>query len=90
MRLFRANQRPPATPDAKAHGVWQRLSRRGGRSPRPTLMPLLLALALVPNACDAGPNDAARDSVTVKLPPARPYVPGPGFSFQETGQSDSK
>jgi hypothetical protein len=33
-------------------------------------------------ACDAQGDSLAQSSVTVKLPPARPHVPAPAFSFK--------
>jgi hypothetical protein len=45
----------------------------------------LTALALASSACDRLPQRFARraapGSVTVKLPPARPATPAPGFAF---------
>jgi hypothetical protein len=40
----------------------------------------ILAICLACAACDAKPRED-RSSVTVKLPPARPYTPEPSFSF---------
>jgi hypothetical protein len=37
------------------------------------------AFALTAGACDRLPDRAATSSVTVKLPPARPEAPAPGF-----------
>jgi len=43
----------------------------------------LFALAVVAVAgCDARPELAANGSITVKLPPPRPALPDPGFSFR--------
>jgi hypothetical protein len=45
----------------------------------------LTALALAASACDRLPQRfhgrGAPSSVTVKLPPARPATPAPGFAF---------
>ncbi|WP_341633639.1 hypothetical protein [Sphingomonas agri] len=43
------------------------------------LSALLVALALPPAACNKLPQDNPKSSVTVKLPPARPAKPTPGF-----------
>jgi hypothetical protein len=43
---------------------------------------LMIAMALVPIACDRDPDSDARTSVTVILPPVRPQTPAPGFSFK--------
>ncbi|HVI05839.1 MAG TPA: hypothetical protein VM711_07080 [Sphingomicrobium sp.] len=47
----------------------------------PELRPVLIVLALAASACDARQEDAGQGSVTVKLPPARPYAPQPAFTF---------
>jgi hypothetical protein len=54
----------------------------------PGLRPLLIALALVPGACDGRRGHVDKGSVTVKLPPARPPAPAPAFSYG--GRQDSK
>jgi len=41
----------------------------------------LLAFALVIGGCEARREVAASGSITVKLPPARPALSVPGFSF---------
>lgn len=46
--------------------------------------PFLIALALVPAACDARHDDRAQSSVTVALPPATKATPRPGFSLEAT------
>jgi hypothetical protein len=51
---------------------------------------LRAAAALLPltvGACDGLPHKAARSSVTVKLPPARPAAPAPGFAFDRVGEA---
>jgi hypothetical protein len=56
-------------------------------------MPLALALrllalssCLMSAACSQDSRRSDRSSVTVKLPPVRPYAPQPSFSFgQQTG-----
>jgi hypothetical protein len=40
---------------------------------------LLIALALVPGACDRPNGMTEKASVTVRLPPPRPAVAAPGF-----------
>ncbi|HLO19544.1 MAG TPA: hypothetical protein VK192_03520 [Sphingomicrobium sp.] len=50
------------------------------------LRPLLIAMALVPGACDGHRDNAARSSVTVKLPPARPAIPRPGFTIETSNK----
>jgi len=40
-----------------------------------------LAFALVTGGCEARREVAASGSITVKLPPARPALSVPGFSF---------
>jgi len=45
----------------------------------------LVALAL--GGCDADRHAAAQSAVTVKLPPARPAEPAPGFSFENSAES---
>jgi len=40
---------------------------------------LIVAALILPGCRNSSGQQAA--SVTVKLPPARPYVPGPAFSF---------
>ena len=47
----------------------------------PKLRPILIALALLPAACRGDKDERLRDSVTVKLPPARAATPSPGFSL---------
>jgi hypothetical protein len=47
---------------------------------RIVLSAALAALAL--GGCDAGGDGLAKRTVTVKLPPARPAGPAPGFSFE--------
>jgi hypothetical protein len=42
---------------------------------------VLIALALSLPACRFSGDGHTAASVTVKLPPPRPYVPGPAFSF---------
>ena len=44
----------------------------------------LAALAL--GGCDSGRDTAAQSAVTVKLPPARPAEPAPGFSFENSAE----
>jgi len=41
----------------------------------------MVVLALLVPACDKAPPRQSSASVTVKLPPPRPYVPQPAFSF---------
>ena len=48
---------------------------------------LAAALALAPAACDGRRGEAEGSSVTVKLPPARPASPAPGFSFKNARTS---
>ncbi len=43
----------------------------------------LLALVIVTGGCDARQEVAASGSVTVKLPPPRPALSAPGFSFRD-------
>jgi len=45
------------------------------------LRPLLIALALVPGACDEPRSGIPQPSVTVHLPPPRPAAPAPGFKI---------
>jgi hypothetical protein len=40
---------------------------------------VVAVFALTGDACDRLPDRAATSSVTVKLPPARPEAPAPGF-----------
>jgi len=47
----------------------------------------LIALAL--DGCDAGGDGLAQRTVTVKLPPARPAGPAPGFSFEGSKATQS-
>jgi hypothetical protein len=47
----------------------------------PELRPFLIGLVLMTGGCDARADDTSRNSITVKLPPARPAVPRPAFSF---------
>jgi hypothetical protein len=42
----------------------------------------LAALALAAAGCDAKPELASDNSVTIKLPPPRPVPSAPGFAFQ--------
>jgi len=42
----------------------------------------LAALALAAGGCDAKPELASDNSITIKLPPARPALSAPGFAFQ--------
>jgi hypothetical protein len=42
----------------------------------------MAALALAAGGCDAKPEFALNNSITVKLPPARPAPSVPGFAFQ--------
>lgn len=49
---------------------------------RPQRNALMIAVALLPIACDRGPGRNARTSITVRLPPARRQTPAPGFSFE--------
>jgi hypothetical protein len=41
---------------------------------------MILAMLAV-TGCNNAPPRNARATVTVKLPPARPYIPAPAFSF---------
>ena len=67
-----------ADPDRKCGG----LLRNGDYGmARPKRNALMIAVALLPIACDRGPDRDARNSVTVSLPPARP-TSAPGFSFK--------
>ncbi len=50
------------------------------------LRPLLIAMALVPAACDGRRDNATRSSVTVTLPPARPATPSPGFTIESSSK----
>jgi len=50
------------------------------------LRPVLIALALLPAACDGASDNEARSSITVELPPARPTIPAPGFSLEAPGR----
>jgi hypothetical protein len=51
------------------------------------LIAALLALALAATGgCDARQEIAASGSVTVKLPPARPALSAPGFSFRSASK----
>ena len=52
---------------------------------RTRLEPLLIALALLPAACDESSDREARSSITVELPPAHPAIPAPGFSLEAPG-----
>lgn len=54
---------------------------------RTRLEPLLIALALLPAACDGGGDKEARGSITVELPPAHPALAAPGFSLEAPGRS---
>lgn len=58
------------------------LADRGGTTAGgPTrLRMFLIALALLPGACDGLPSSASKSSITVQLPEARPATPQPGFS----------
>src|SRR5262249_52800150 len=79
-----------AAVDQAAGASWGRRSRgAGGRGPEgrnrmahPKLARLLILFALVPGACGSRPDDLARNSVTVELPPARPATPRPGFKAE--------
>jgi hypothetical protein len=42
----------------------------------------LAALAFAAGGCGAKPELALNNSITVKLPPARPALSAPGFAFQ--------
>lgn len=42
---------------------------------------IVIAIALAVAACGNSPPQASAASVTVKLPPAKPYSPAPHFSF---------
>ena len=42
---------------------------------------LLVAFAVAAMGCDQATDAGSRQSVTVKLPPPRPYKPEPGFSL---------
>jgi hypothetical protein len=42
---------------------------------------LILAVAATLPGCGNAPGQQTSASVTVQLPPARPYVPAPAFSF---------
>ena len=42
---------------------------------------ILMATTLAVTACGESPPQASAASVTVKLPPAKPYSPAPSFSF---------
>lgn len=53
---------------------------------RTRLEPLLIALTLLPAACDGSSDRQARSSITVELPPARPAIPAPGFSLEAPGR----
>jgi hypothetical protein len=44
-----------------------------------TLKLALLPLAFAAAGCDRQPEQNSRSSITVKLPPARPHRPAPGF-----------
>lgn len=50
------------------------------------LSALLVALALAPAACNKLPQDNPKSSVTIKLPPARPARPAPGFRAIANGE----
>jgi hypothetical protein len=50
----------------------------------------LITLALIPSGCDARREVAANASITVKLPPARPWLAAPGFAFQRATKSRSQ
>jgi len=52
----------------------------------PGLKSAAALLALIVGACDGLPHKASRSSVTVKLPPARPAAPAPGFSLERVGE----
>ena len=53
---------------------------------RPRFEPFLIALALLPAACDGGSGKEGRNSITVELPPAQPAVAAPGFSLEALGR----
>ena len=47
----------------------------------------LAALALAAGGCDAKPELASDNSITIKLPPARPVPSVPGFGFQRISKA---
>ena len=51
------------------------------------LKALLAGAILCTAACDVAGEDDAPNSITVKLPPARPAVPAPGFAFTEVAEA---
>jgi hypothetical protein len=46
------------------------------------LRAIAVAFVLVAGGCEGHRDDAAKGSVTVKLPPARPAAATPAFSFK--------
>jgi hypothetical protein len=49
---------------------------------------IVIAVALTVTACGKSPQQqASAASVTVKLPPAKPYAPAPHFSFGASPQA---
>lgn len=60
------------------------------RMARPQLNSLMIAVALLPIACDRKSEDAARGPIIVKLPPARQQTPAPSFSFKPKGDFGSR
>lgn len=50
---------------------------------RSELRALLGILALLASGCDRPGGAPKRNSVTVKLPPARPQAPAPAFTFKD-------
>ncbi|HEV8406732.1 MAG TPA: hypothetical protein VGQ34_02265 [Sphingomicrobium sp.] len=53
---------------------------------RTRLRPLLIALALLPAACDGAGDKDAGSSITVELPAAHPAIAEPGFSLEAPGR----
>ena len=68
-----------ANPDRKCGGL---LHNGDYGMARPQRNALMIAVAFLPITCDRGPDRDARNSVTVRLPPARRQTPAPGFSFE--------
>jgi len=52
----------------------------------PELKLAFVAAALLLSACGPRHGEAARGSITVKLPPARAATPAPGFTFDTLGK----
>ena len=48
---------------------------------------VVIAVALSVSACGNSPPQETATSVTVKLPPAKPYAPAPHFSFGASPQA---